>query len=48
MWGLGWEKKLEQEKKDSAYLKLMKKLSDDIMARKSDIGAKYDGSAKDK
>ncbi|KND04986.1 uncharacterized protein SPPG_00670 [Spizellomyces punctatus DAOM BR117] len=43
VWGLGWEKKLKQEKKEEAYVNIMKGLSDDYVARKQKIEEKYGG-----
>ncbi|KAI8918627.1 acyltransferase ChoActase/COT/CPT [Powellomyces hirtus] len=41
VWGIGWEKQRATEKKEEAYLKIMKGLSDEYVQRKDVLEKKY-------
>jgi hypothetical protein len=41
IWGIGFEAKFAQEKKDEAYISKMRKLSDEIKAKEISIEKKY-------
>jgi carnitine O-acetyltransferase len=41
IWGIGFEAKFAQEKKDEAYIAKMRKLSDEIKANEISIEKKY-------